>query len=390
MQSLRRFTIALLLATMFLPGARSQGFRSGSNGSAGALNVTGGITNIALPPDGILNYTTITIPKDATVRFIKNANNTPVYLLTTGDVSVVGIIQLDGDSGDDRKGGESGPGGYNGGNPGHTKVSSPPGAGYGPGAGQGGANNSELSGAGAASYATKGGLSSSTNKGAIYGSALLVPLVGGSGGGGFEGTPIGSGGGGGGGAILIASNSRIDVSGTITAKAGGSGGNAYNGGSGGAIRLVAPVVRGNGSLSVLGNGGGGDGRIRIDTLDRTGIAFSQVWAPVGVTSIGSMMMVFPTPLPQLAIIEVAGTAIPVGSGPVFVQLPFGSSPNREVKIQARDFNDTVPITVVLTPDNGKPISYRAEIDNRSSNPGTATVNVTIPVNVQTSIDAWTR
>ena len=103
-----------------------------------------------------------------------------------------------------------------------------------------------------------------------------------------------------------------------------------------------------------------------------------------------MMIVFPTPNPRLDVIEAAGTAVPVGSGPVFVQLPFGSSPNRIIKVQARDFNDVVPITVQLTPDNGSPVTYQAQIDNRAANPAQADVSVTLPLNVQTAVHVWTR
>jgi hypothetical protein len=91
-----------------------------------------------------------------------------------------------------------------------------------------------------------------------YGNVLIVPLIGGSGAAGFNGNP-GAGGGGGGGAILIASNTRIIVNGSINAR-GGYG--PYGGGSGGAIRLVAPVGGGNGYLRADSAGSGADGRVR--------------------------------------------------------------------------------------------------------------------------------
>jgi hypothetical protein len=199
----------------------------------------------------------------------------------------------------------------------------------------------------------------------------------------------GVGGGGGGGALLIASNTRITFGsgGLVAAQGGGFGSGAYNGGSGGAIRLVAPVVAGTGTLEVQGNGAG-SGRIRIDTLDRT--ALNCNLQPQGVASLGSMMLVFPNPTPRLDIVAAAGTAIPVGSGPVFIQLPFGSTSNRTVTVQARDFNALVPIDVVLTPDNGISATYAATIDNQAANPAQVVVNVVVPVNVQTAVHAWTR
>ena len=50
----------------------------------------------------------------------------------------------------------------------------------------------------------------------------------------------------------------------------------------------------------------------------------------------------------------------------------------------------MPIRVVLTPDNGPSKSYDAEIDNAVANPNTATVDVEFPVNVQTTVEVWTR
>lgn len=389
MKTMKTTWIALLCAagTATLP---AQPFNSGSDGSYGPLNVTV-TTNIAAPANGIFNCTTINVSAGATLRFTRNPNNTPVYLLATGNVTVAGTVDVSGGQGNNVVGGPGGPGGYDGGSPG--SVSLPPGAGHGPGAGLGGFNDNSAGGAGGGSFATVGGGTQSTNRGAIYGSGLLVPLIGGSGGGGTVGTP-GNGGGGGGGAILIASNTRIDVLGTgrIVANGARRSASAYNSGSGGSIRLVAPVVAGGGQVNARGAAGfgegGGEGRIRIDALTRTDIAFS--FDPVSSTSIGSMMLVFPTPLPRLDITEAAGTPIPPGSGPVTIILPFGSATNRTVKVQASNFNDLVPIDVVLTPDNGKPTTYSAEIDNRTTNPGQVTVEVVIPVNVQTAVSVWTR
>ena len=64
------------------------------------------------------------------------------------------------------------------------------------------------------------------------------------------------GGGGGGGAILIASSTRIQInsSGAVRSRSGASVFNAGNGGSGGAIRLVAPRVYGTGIINVNGSG----------------------------------------------------------------------------------------------------------------------------------------
>ncbi len=229
--------------------------------------------------------------------------------------------------------------------------------------------------------------------GSTYGSPLLIPMVGGSGGAGTIGTP-GGGGGAGGGALLIASDTLIKLgsSGNDLFADGGNGStsvSASNGGSGGGIRLVAPRVEASGArIYARGNDGAGDGRIRIDTLDRSGLSIST--NPTFATSVGSMMVVFPSPLSRLDIIDAAGTAIAEGAGPVFVNLPFGTDPNQQVTVQARDFNAIVSVQVVLTPDHGDAIKYEAEIDNVSNDPATVTIDVTFPVNVTTNIHVWTQ
>ena len=103
--------------------------------------------------------------------------------------------------------------------------------------------------------------------GKAYGNDALLPLIGGSGGGGGASGAIfhGAGGGGGGGAILVAVSGRLELTGSILAN-GGSGGkikkvilserldaNGCGGsGSGGAVRLTATTLNGNGEISVNG------------------------------------------------------------------------------------------------------------------------------------------
>src|ERR1051325_2870980 len=224
----KHLTLALVCAAC-LPAA-AQTFDSGSDGTYGPMNITSN-TTLNLPPDGIFKCTTIFITNGATLKFNKNPLNTPVYLLFRSNVTINGTIDVTGANGTAVFGGLGGPGGFDGGNPGQGLNKS--GAGLGPGGGRPGAANATAAGAGPGGYGTLGGYT--TNKGSTYGSPLLVPIVGGSGRGGQDAN---LGGGGGGGAILIASNVRIDVAGTVNAYAGFS---YYNDGSGGAIRLVAPV-----------------------------------------------------------------------------------------------------------------------------------------------------
>jgi hypothetical protein len=252
---------------------QAQDFDNGSTGALGDLVVEADAT-IALPEDGVLHYRSLRVNSGSTLRFTRNAYNTPVYILCQQEAVIEGVINVSGSVSPNNSptGGTSGPGGFEGGKPGFSDV--PPGAGYGPGAGKGGSVNSHAAeGAGSGSYATVSSIWNNPNKGQTYGSRLLIPLIGGSGGGGSAGSP-GRGGGGGGGAILISSNTRIEHTGSILALGGGPNGAGGNGGSGGAVRLVAPVVSGDGVVDVrTPSNYAGDGRIRVDTIDRI------LWAP---------------------------------------------------------------------------------------------------------------
>ena len=355
----------------------AQAFDCGSTGAYGAMNITSS-TNLQLPPDGIFNCTTITVASGATLTFSNNSLNTPVYLLATGDVTINGTIDVS------ALGRLGGPGGFDGGKGGSVIAGFSTG---GDGAGPGG---------GSTAFATFGNAGYDRNGtpisgGNLYGNLLLDPLIGGSGCAGVSGTP-GADGRGGGGAVLIASNTRIVVSGLVNS----SGATDFYGahaGSGGAIRLVAPVVSGMGSLSVATpyvNGGtvAGRGRIRIDCTDNTS------WRQLSLSSVasrGSRMVVFSATAPVLDIIDVSGQAIPAGTNSsVQIVLPNGTSTNQTVKVQARNFTNDVPIRVIVTPENGPSGSFDATILQSSGNPPSTNVPVIIPVGSACQINAWTR
>lgn len=363
-------------------------FNNGSSGALGDVLIEAD-TTLELPPDGILHCKTLKVTAGKTLRFKRNALNTPVYLLAQGDISIEGTIDVSGSTspGDAPTGGLGGPGGFDGGKPGFGEV--PPGAGYGPGGGKGGITDSHAEeGAGSGSYGTVSPSWRNSNKGTAYGSRLLIPLIGGSGGGGASGSP-GRGGGGGGGAVLISSNTRIQHTGRILAQGGGPAGAGGNPGSGGAVRLVAPVVAGTGEINVLVvNDWGGRGRIRVDTIQRDELRFN--FQPLDSLSVGANLFIFPPTVPTLDIVEVAGNAIPVGSGPVTFQLPFGSSPNRSVRIRANGWGRVVPIQVVLTPDSGPPTQVNAEISNPGPAAAVVDVPVVLPINTLVTIHCWTR
>jgi len=157
--------------------------------------------------------------------------------------------------------------------------------------------------------------------------------------------------------------------------------------------LVAFRVEGTGTLNAdggntpnRGRGTGGLGRVRIDTVIWTGLNFNIT----GISTVGGNLLVFPPTVPTLTATEAAGNTVTNGSGPVVFTLPFGSSTNRTIRIQAQDFARNVPIRVTLTPDTGDRQIFDAEVDNTSVNPAVVDVPVTVPVNTLVTVHRWTR
>lgn len=380
--------------------ATAQTYNSGSTGLDGALAPTAD-TTLALPPSGIFNFTTVNIPVGVTVTFTPNANNTPVTLLATGDVTISGGINVNGARGLDlssavivNAGATGGPGGYPGGQGGAKGITNnAPSGGQGPGAGF--------------------GISPSIPSG-TYGAptsfVTLIPLFGGSGGGGGAGNSSAAGpsGGGGGGAIVIVSSTQIAINGSITAHggAGGAGSCPFfggqieaGGGSGGAIRLVSAQVSGTGTLQALGGGescfgGGGSGLIRLEAFN---LAFTGSTNPVASTSITpGPVTAASTPslinLPTLTISSVGGVASSAN--------PSGSYTSADISLSATAVN---PIPVNLTATNtpvGTVFTVRlipqfAAATNVASTPSigtfstaTATANVSFPVGQVSLLNAF--
>jgi len=371
MQIVVKFFLVGFCLTVWSISTFAQPFDSGSNGSYGAIEIFAQ-TILPVPSDGIFHATTVDITHNLT--FTKNAKNTPIYILATGDINIGGNIYDSGSGSTSQIGGVGGSGGFDGGARGVQGTA--PGDGHGPGGGIGGLNADNDVGAG--SYGTR--LGRTDNDGEVYGTALLMPMVGGSGGGGSDTTA----GGGGGGAITIASNTQITLTGTVWVRGANVGGSGD--GSAGSIRLVAPKIIGAGTL--YADAFGGMGRIRVDLIDRSEYALRYNGSPPLV--IGSLMQVFPTTSPSLAIIGAAGAVIVEGSTtPVEVLLPNGAPSSQDVIVQARDFTGLVPIRVKVIPDSGPSVSYDDTIDMGGGNPSTVTVSVQIPVNVPVFIEAWT-
>jgi hypothetical protein len=407
----QRRNIGLLLtacSALWVTAAVGQTFSSGSTGVLGAYAPTCTPTpctvSEVMPPDGVFNYTTVTIPSGVTVRYTRNAANTPVRILATGDVTVNGTISVNGGDGagpnaaSAAPGGAGGPGGFSGGN-GAVFNSLPPMPGLGPGGGPGATDG--------------GGTGTSGTYGASASFVALTPLFGGSGGGGgmaFGPENIGRhGGGGGGGAILIASSGKISIpsSGSITANGGNTPWGPYGGtggnGSGGAIRLVAREVVSSGSLLANGGtsagGGSNPGRIRVEAILPISLAGtnspypSQSGAPGPVNaasnpalvnlptvSIGTVGSVAPASPPSGTFSTIDAT-IPQGTvNPVAVTLAVTNTP---VGGTTALFLKLVPQNAAATTINIPAASHTGTFASSS-----ATTSVTFPVGQISILQAW--
>lgn len=414
------FSALVLLMT----AATAQAFDSGSTGADGELAPTVN-TEIPLPPSGILNYTSINIPAGVRVTFRPNALNTPVTLLVSGDALIAGIIDVsgrsaadsngagDGNTADDGLPGAGGPGGYAGGRGGQGSASIAAGspriasAGVGPGGGrpvtQSFNSNCHIPSGG--SFATAGVVTSNFSlcglvAASTYGTADLLPLIGGSGGsGGYGGAGIGgAGGGGGGGALLLAVSGTLNVSGQVLANGGNGGrisgttitdlGAVGGGGSGGAIRLVASTFQGNGAISAVGgrqgaynNGNsaqqqvsGGNGRIRLEAeiLQRSAATTPDYTAgqpgPLALEGV-----------PSLRIARVGGIDAPASpTGHADIVLPVDAPNPVEVVINTVNVPLGNTITIIANPPSGTPQSFTSGAIVGSLANGTATTNVDIP------------
>ena len=110
----KQFLQVLFMLVLAALPAQAQ-FNSGSTGADGAFNpVTS--TTLQIPASGVFNFTTVNIPQGVEIRFTKNAKNTPVTILASGNIVIAGRIFIDGADRSGRFGGEGGPGGFRGGN----------------------------------------------------------------------------------------------------------------------------------------------------------------------------------------------------------------------------------------------------------------------------------
>jgi hypothetical protein len=415
-------SLALVLAAVST--AAAQYFNSGSTGADGAFNPsctpTPCTVTVPLLASGVFHHTTVNVPAGVTVKYLRNAANTPVTLLATGNVIIAGIIDVSGGAGGagpnstlmQRNGGLGGPGGFDGGSGSTGLVSVKGGDGLGPGAG-GGAFNWTVwgGGAGYGTVGTKAGTGG--DGGVVYGASHLFPLVGGSGGGGQGGNyPVmtGAGGGGGGGAILIATGTSgtpatITLSGSITAKGGAAaqGPDSISGvpgsgpGSAGAVRLVAHNLAGSGSIDVMpgtniwNGSGAGFGRIRLEAVSNTAALALTGSPPPPVVSSTVPTATALANQPSFTITSVAGVSAPAtltGSlgTPDFV-LPAGTS-SAVVQFAATQMPLGTTIGVTIKGQQGGVLSTATSTELTGTvASSTASATITVPTNQPSVITA---
>ncbi len=409
-------TLTFLLAA--IPGFA---FESGSTGADRVFNPNVD-TRVALPPDGVFNFTELTIPTGVTVSFEPNGLNTPVTILVSGDAIIDGVIDVsgedaapsvgagDGNVGDDGLPGAGGPGGFAGGRGGDASADASNGgprmaqSGLGPGGGIASTtdlNRGNCTGSGG-SFATQGEINSSCRPNTFadaYGNADLLPLIGGSGGsGGHGGTSgVGSGGGGGGGALLIAVSGTLTINGQILANGrdGGDLGHDWNasgfgatggGGSGGGIRLVATTIEGNGEIRARGGRGGeytnysttsadgGAGRIRIEAET---LLFAQPTDPSFTSAEPGDLFI--AGLPALRIASVAGQPAPAEpTGNADIVLPSDTPNPVEVVFTTSNVPLGNTLTLTLTPPRGEPVAVISSALAGTVADATATAMIDLP------------
>lgn len=379
--------VAVALMGMVCSATYAGTFDSGSTGADGAFAPTTN-TVVALPPSGVLNYTSVTIPAGVTVSFQRNVANTPVVMLASGLVKIAGTIDISGSPGITstlpvvlgitNKGGKGGPGGFDGGMGGAPEQNRLGGAGFGPGAGNGGCSPYYIATGG--SFALPGS-SWACPSAPTYGSNAMLPVIGGSGGGGGSGgttstSAAGSGGGGGGGALLLVSSVAVELTGQILAK-GGVGGYCSSGGgggcgSGGMIRIIAPAYSGQGLIDISGGdpvaGGcwgnaypsGGLGRRSIEVIPNGGTFNLALLPTLAITSIGDV------PVP----------ANPSGSGDVTAPLALGNPLAVVVSASGIPLGSVVKLT--LNNNSGSVTTANTSALAGTLQASTATGSISIP------------
>ncbi len=275
----------------------------------------------------VFHYTSVNIPAGVTVKFKNHPSRAPVVWLVQGNVTIDGVVSLNGASSLDGSGPgepEPGPGGFRGGRGGSYAAQSS--AGFGPGGGRW--NGSDRSG----SYATI--TPGQNNAGTEYGNEQIVPLLGGSG---MARQTEARPGTAGGGAILIAAGTAsgpatVTINGRVEALSGATPAGGYLTGSGGAIRVISSSIAGSGALRALPFVFGGMGRIRVEVNTGT---ISDSLPQYSSALPGAVAALWPAPSqPAIKVVSVDGNLV-------------GPDPRARFELPARDIGIQNPLSVVV-------------------------------------------
>lgn len=314
----------------------------------------------------VFKYSSVSISNGATLTFLNHPAHAPVVWLVANTVANNGILNLNGEFGDQSTARlrEGGPGGFRGG------AREQSGIGVSGGFGPGGAFDS--------------GGQYGSGQARSYGSDSVIPLIGGSGG--SAGVYSGNygnyrvwNGGGGGGAILIVASESITISGTGKILAnGGSSGSGYSG-SGGAIRLVADQILGSGRIEATG---GNVGRVRLEgnvvsqSLDILPPSPSVVPSPIEIWP--------PASAAEVRITSISGGAVPSDPRAVMENSPpditIGNTNLISILLETSNFPTNGSVTVTFKPRNSAQVSSQATFVSGDTNLGLWQVQRSLPLN----------
>jgi hypothetical protein len=314
----------------------------------------------------VFKYSSVSIRSNATVTFKNHPSRAPVVWLVNGNVEIGGTVNLDGQNGQPAPTlSEPGPGGFRGASTPVPAEGIRSGAGFGVGGGSHGFSpNGNTTTTRPGSYGTAG---DGVGPGAIYGNPEIVPLIGGSGGGATSYGLWAGGGGAGGGAILISASGSVALNGSIRANGGNgsrddgpSGSWPGEGGSGGAIRIVADTLQGLGEIQCRGGiapgliSYAGLGRIRLETTATTGSIQPSPDPSVETLTDGSTALLWPPAgSPEVRIVSVGGQSAPADPRASFgtfgadVSLPLVT--NTPVMVETRNIEQLSVVKVRGTP-----------------------------------------
>ncbi|MBN8456810.1 MAG: hypothetical protein J0M04_03125 [Verrucomicrobia bacterium] len=336
----------------------------------------------------VFKYSSVTVATGATVTFKNHASRAPVVWLVNGNVTINGTVSLNGQGSVSAPAlSEAGPGGFRGGTGNNVGLT------IGSGFGLGGSGSSNRIVSPGGSYGSNGEVYSNGEVlGVTYGNASNIPLIGGSGAGGTANSAPWSGGAGGG-AILIASSASVSIDGYLRAN-GGTGGLDAAGGSGGAIRIVAETLSGNGNLAALGGGShvgirdGGVGRIRLErTANLNSISVMPAPSTVDLAAGATALLWPPTGSPEVKVMSIGAVSAPADPRAAFgtygpdVALPLTSS--TQVVVETVNVEQASQVKVRITPRDSANFTVVDAVYSStvSTEPLTIRWTATVPTNM---------